>query len=77
MLKISQKTFDPYEKVVAKIFNIYQDELIKANALDFDDLLLHTVSLFKLFPEVLKAYQDKFEYILLMNSKILILSKMN
>ena len=60
----SKKTFDPYEKVVAKIFNIYQDELIKANALDFDDLLLHTVSLFKLFPEVLKAYQDKFEYIL-------------
>jgi len=52
------------EEIVASVYQLYQERLFKSNALDFDDLITHTVSLFKLFPSVLEAYQDKFRYIL-------------
>ena len=52
------------ENIVAKVQPIYQRELRRNNALDFDDLLLLTVKLFKQFPDVLKNYQKKFEYVL-------------
>jgi len=38
--------------------------LKKANSLDFDDLLNHTIKLFDEFPEVLAKYQDLYKYIL-------------
>ncbi|MCL4378114.1 MAG: exodeoxyribonuclease V subunit gamma [Actinobacteria bacterium] len=59
-----KKAFDPFEKIVAQIFPRYQNELIKADALDFDDLLLLTVKLFKDYPDIRKKYQDQFKYIL-------------
>ncbi|HJX02037.1 MAG TPA: 3'-5' exonuclease, partial [Candidatus Humimicrobiaceae bacterium] len=42
----------------------YQEKLFKANALDFDDLLVFTVDILNLYPEVRKKYQEKFKYIL-------------
>ncbi|MCX6384921.1 MAG: UvrD-helicase domain-containing protein [Actinobacteria bacterium] len=60
----SKKAFDPFEKIVANIFPIYQNELHKANALDFDDLLLLTVNLLKLYPDAREKYQNQFQYIL-------------
>ena len=60
----SKKAIDYFEKMAAKIYALYQEKLLKANALDFDDLLMFTVDIFKLFPEVLKKYQKKFKYIL-------------
>ncbi len=55
---------DFYEKVVADVYPLYQDKLIKANALDFDDLLMYAVNILNLFPEVRSRYQEKFKYIL-------------
>lgn len=48
-----------------EIFEKYQDKLKENNAVDFDDLLLLTLKLFKDFPDVLKYYQNRFKYILI------------
>jgi len=55
---------DHYEKIVAEVYPLYQKKLLAANALDFDDLLMYTVNVLDLFPEVRKKYQEKFKYIL-------------
>ena len=49
---------------IVDIYNIYANRCKKADAMDFDDLLLNTNILFRDFPEVLEKYQDKFQYIL-------------
>src|SRR6202451_990520 len=53
------------EEKIAHIFKIYKDELFKANALDFDDLLLETVRLLKSSAEVRERYNRKYKYILI------------
>ena len=55
---------DFYQKIAADIFEKYEAYLKSANALDFDDLLLLTVKLFRTKPEVLEKYQNQFPYIL-------------
>src|SRR5277367_177816 len=55
----------PMEEKIAHIFEIYRDELFKANALDFDDLLLETVRLLKVAPEVRERYNRRYKYILI------------
>ncbi|MCJ7727361.1 MAG: UvrD-helicase domain-containing protein, partial [Actinobacteria bacterium] len=60
----SKKAIDYFEKTTAKIYGLYQEKLFKANALDFDDLLMFAVDILNLFPEVRKKYQEKFKYIL-------------
>jgi ATP-dependent DNA helicase UvrD/PcrA len=54
-----------FDKNVAEVYQAYQDRLRQANAMDFDDLILNVVHLFRLFPDVLAAYQDKFKYLLI------------
>ena len=49
---------------IARVYEHYQDELLKANAMDFDDLLVNTIRLFELNPDVLEYYQNRFEYVL-------------
>ena len=49
---------------IAKIYSKYADKLRSANALDFDDLIFHTVTLLRTCPDVLEYYQNKFRYIL-------------
>ena len=49
---------------IAKIYAAYQKKLASASALDFDDLIFHTVTLLKREPEVLEYYQNKFRYVL-------------
>src|SRR3989338_7344883 len=53
-----------FQEIVAKVYPVYQDALQDHNALDFDDLLLKTIELFKKNPETLSKYQDKFKYVL-------------
>lgn len=53
-----------YENTVASVYRLYQDRLLENNALDFDDLIMVTVNMFKESPETLSYYQDKFQYIL-------------
>ena len=47
-----------------KIIEKYEEHLALSNAMDFDDLLVNVVKLFKEQPDVLKKWQDKFDYIL-------------
>ncbi len=49
---------------IAEVYEIYQNRLKEADAMDFDDLIFNTVHLFKTCPDILKKYQDKFKYIL-------------
>lgn len=53
-----------YNKIVARVYKQYQEELFENNALDFGDLILLTVKLFKEKTEILENYQNKFKYIL-------------
>ncbi|MBT3864881.1 UvrD-helicase domain-containing protein [Candidatus Peregrinibacteria bacterium] len=52
-----------FAEKVAMLYGPYQDALRQNNALDFDDLIMKTVELFRGHEEVLKYYQDKFKYI--------------
>jgi len=56
---------NPMEEKIAHIFEIYRKELFKANALDFDDLLLEAVRLLKVAPEVRERYNRRFRYLLI------------
>ncbi|KAF9128576.1 hypothetical protein BGX30_014277 [Mortierella sp. GBA39] len=58
-----QKAGDYFEGLVAKVYTMYQKRLKANNSLDFDDLIMSTIQLFKEVPEVLDFYQKKFQYI--------------
>ena len=53
----------PFEEVVAQVYKEYQRRLRADSALDFDDLIMQTIVLFKQEPETLAYYQRKFRYI--------------
>ncbi|MBN2585569.1 UvrD-helicase domain-containing protein [Patescibacteria group bacterium] len=53
-----------FQQSVAKIYPRYQELLHKNNSVDFDDLLLLTVKLFKQEPKVLEKYQKLFKYVM-------------
>lgn len=59
----AKQPLGPYEQQVAEIYKDYQKRLKKNQALDFDDLIMTTIHLFKRVPEVLEYYQRKFQYI--------------
>jgi DNA helicase II / ATP-dependent DNA helicase PcrA len=48
---------------VAEVYDLYQMRLYENNAMDFDDLIMQTVALLELFPEVRERYQTRFKYI--------------
>ena len=52
------------EKLIAKLYGHYQNGLKEMNALDFDDLIVLTVKIFKEHPEILKKYQNWWKYIM-------------
>ncbi|HEV8402064.1 MAG TPA: UvrD-helicase domain-containing protein [Candidatus Limnocylindrales bacterium] len=51
------------ERTIARLATRYQERLRKANALDFDDLLLEAVRLFDEAPDVLATYQERWRYL--------------
>ncbi|MFA5890745.1 MAG: DNA helicase PcrA [Actinomycetota bacterium] len=53
------------ERQIADVYRMYQERLRKANAMDFDDMILNVVHLFRLFPDVLEQYQDRFRHVLI------------
>ncbi len=53
-----------YEKVVCEVYRRYEDKLYKNNSVDFDDLLLLPIKLFRTHPEILERYQEYYKYIL-------------
>ncbi|QDQ00258.1 DNA helicase PcrA [Lysinibacillus fusiformis] len=54
---------NPYEKTIARVYKGYEKRLRRNQSLDFDDLIMTTITLFKRVPEVLEYYQNKFQYI--------------
>ena len=54
-----------YEKVIQQVYEKYEDKLKKNNSVDFDDLLLLPIKLFKENPSVLQRYQELYQYILI------------
>ena len=54
----------PQEKMIYEVYSRYQQELMAANAMDFDDLLWNGVRLLEQEPEVLRYYSDRFRYIM-------------
>ena len=55
---------DPFRRRIGDIYTEYQRRLRAANAMDFDDLLMVTVELFKTCPDVLESYQERFRHVL-------------
>lgn len=55
---------DYRKQQIARLYQEYQAALKKNNAVDFDDLIMKTVELFKACPDVLKNYQNRFQYIM-------------
>ncbi|MGB9920498.1 MAG: DNA helicase PcrA [Moorellales bacterium] len=55
---------DLYARQVARVYSWYQEKLKENLALDFDDLIMQTVLLFRERPEILRYYQEKFLHIL-------------
>ena len=54
-----------YEKVVQQVYAKYETKLQRNNSVDFDDLLLLPIELFKKNPDVLDKYQDLYQYLLI------------
>jgi DNA helicase-2/ATP-dependent DNA helicase PcrA len=54
-----------YEQTVASVYAEYQARLLSAGALDFDDIIMDTVRLFRDHPTILEHYQQRFRYILI------------
>jgi DNA helicase-2/ATP-dependent DNA helicase PcrA len=52
------------ERMVADAYGVYQARLLQANAMDFDDLIMTTVSLFQLFPDIAEHYRRRFRHVL-------------
>ena len=53
-----------FDRKHSEIYREYQERLLKAGAMDFDDLLVNVVRLFRLHPDVLASFQERFKYIL-------------
>ena len=62
--EFEQRVRDEREAVLAKVYRLYHTKLREQNALDFDDLLLQTVELFRAQPLVLEHYQHRFQYVM-------------
>lgn len=58
------KAADFWQRQVSRVYHLYQQKLVQNNGLDFDDLIMQTVHLFRTHPSVLKSYQERFRYVL-------------
>jgi DNA helicase-2/ATP-dependent DNA helicase PcrA len=59
-----QDAGSPFEEMIAEVYDIYERDLHRMNAMDFDDLLFRTVNLLELFEEVRERYSETFRHVL-------------
>ncbi len=59
-----QEVGSPFEEMIAEVYRLYERDLHRMNAMDFDDLLFRTVNLLELFEEVRERYSSSFRHIL-------------
>jgi len=58
-----QRSRSYFEEVVGRVYECYQQLLAESNALDFDDLLMRAVQLFRSSPDILSRYQERYLHI--------------
>ena len=61
----SQYSKVEFDQNIIQVYEKYSKKLVINNSVDFDDLLLLPIKLFKEYPDVLKHYQDKYKYVLI------------
>ncbi len=54
-----------FDSKIVEVYREYQDKLKRGNSVDFDDLLVLPIKLFKNYPNILEKYQDLYKYILI------------
>jgi ATP-dependent DNA helicase UvrD/PcrA len=59
-----QEVGSQFEELVAEVYRLYERDLLRMNAMDFDDLLFRTVNLLELFAEVRERYATNFRHVL-------------
>jgi DNA helicase-2/ATP-dependent DNA helicase PcrA len=59
-----QRVGSPFEEMVGEVYRLYERDLLRSNAMDFDDLLFRTVNLLELFDPVRERYADTFRHVL-------------
>ncbi len=59
-----QAVGSPFEEMIADVYDIYERDLHRMNAMDFDDLLFRVVNLLELFEEVRERYRNTFRHVL-------------
>ncbi|PXY38038.1 DNA helicase PcrA [Prauserella flavalba] len=60
----ASKAANDFERRAAEVYGEYQRRLTQANAMDFDDLIMRTVELFQVFPDVAEHYRRRFRHVL-------------
>lgn len=65
MMDIDKFSKVEFDHNVVEIYRIYQKKLKQGNSVDFDDLLILPIKLFKNYPTLLEEYQERFKYILI------------
>ena len=60
----AERATNEYERRVAEVYALYQSRLRSANAFDFDDLIMETVSLLQRLPDVAEYYRRRFRHVL-------------
>ncbi len=59
-----EQAASPFEEMIADVYDIYERDMHRMNAMDFDDLLFSTVNLLELFEDVRQRYSETFRHVL-------------
>ncbi|MEM7510993.1 MAG: UvrD-helicase domain-containing protein [Bacteroidota bacterium] len=62
--ELKEMAIDDFNAKVAELYGIYEERCFRANAMDFDDLLIKPIKLFKTQPDLLHKYQHRFQYLM-------------
>ena len=65
LMSVSEFAKLEFDQSIVQVFEKYSKKLLINNSVDFDDLLLLPIKLFKEYPDTLKYYQDKYKYVLI------------
>lgn len=63
--ELSKFSNNEIDELVINVYKKYRDKLRTNNSLDFDDLLMLPITLFRNNPDILKVYQERFKYVLI------------
>ena len=64
-LEFARFVSNDYDEMVLDVYQRYEDRLKRNNSVDFDDLLMLPIVLFRKYPNILKEYQEQYKYILI------------